>query len=425
MEIMKLTDVVVWAENQIEEMRIDLVPSLGEDEFEELEQVKEFEAVKKVVNEAIKRHAVYTQALKNDFANKAAEVKKLEKEIEGRKKAFNDLREEMANRYIAIETHNDICKTYENEIEKLEKRIEELKETMMVEEYNHTAKVNNLMNELEKTCKEKEIDLKNHNKRDMNLVDELAKKNDEIKDLKEEIEELKKKNFDDFKRRDASMTAQTKCICELEKKIKNQKENLDGINKTLEIRTKENGDYFVRVNNLTKEIEAHEEENKRLTEKIVRLKEEIERLKVENKNIRNEIEKLTNEGDDGREGFERYIKYIISEEEGKFKEELNKRFSEEVSKISIKRTEEELAKAKLNEKFGVGGVVDEFKEESEVNGVGRTSSGRYPWVAKIIRCEKPDNFHCVYGDDCPVEAAEKCKFAKEENNIPCGEDAIE
>ena len=287
MEIIKLTDVVVWAEKQIEEMRIYLVPSLGEDEFEELEQVKEFEAVKKVVNETIKRHSVYTNALKQDIASRDAKIERLEKEIEGRKECYTALKELMDTKYISINEHNKIVDQFKEEVKKLKEENEDLKI------------------------------------RDEELTKQVANKLYDIDSLRNYITELKK----------------------------------------------------------------------------------------ENKNIRKEIEKLTNEGDDGREGFERYIKYIISEEEGKFKEKLNKRFSEEVSKISIKRTEEALAKE---------------KEETEVKGVGRTSSGRYPWGAKIIRCEKPDNFRCVYGYNCPVEAAEKCKFAKEwKSNIPCGEDAIE
>ena len=382
-------------------------------------------------NRLIERHKVYTSALNEDIASRDSKIKRLEKEIEGRKECYTALKELMDTKYISIDEHNKIVNSY-------------------TDEHNNTVDALNKENERLNRYTTN-VDKVNHD-----LVTKVTL-------LESENEELKKKNFDDFKRRDNDIINQAKRICELEEKVDRQRENLNAINKTIEIKTKENYRLITVKNSQEKEIEAHESENARLTEKIMELKkerdkymarvndlrmeldcvkaskekheeaardkvvedlresfnywrtkfltaqEEVERLKVENKNIRKEIEKLVNEGDDGREGFKRYIKYIIGEEEGKFKEELNKRFSEEVSKISMERTEEELAKAK----------------ESEIKGVGRTSSGRYPWGAKIIRCEKPDNFHCMYGDDCPVEAAEKCKFAKEENNIPCGEDAIE
>ena len=64
-------------------------------------------------------------------------------------------------------------------IERLEKEMDELK----------TCK-ENLMKELERTCKTKELDLKNHNKREMALVDELAEKNEKIKGLEEKVNYL-------------------------------------------------------------------------------------------------------------------------------------------------------------------------------------------------------------------------------------------
>lgn len=286
------------------------------------------------IADLIVRHKVYTDALKNDIASKDAKIEKLEKEIEGRKECYTALKELMDTKCISTEEHNNICEEFKNK------------------------------------------------------------------------------------------------IAELEKKVKHQKENLDGINKTLEIRTKENESLITVRNNLNKEIEAHESENARLSEKIMELKkerdrhmarvndlqmaldcvkaseekheeaahdkvveglretitywrnkyvaaqEEIDKLDGDLADVKNQtesfikelkdenarLEKLKKKEDDhGRAGFETYIRYIISEEEGKFKAELNRKFSEEVSKISQKRTEEELAKVKLNEKFGVGGVVDEFK----------------------------------------------------------------
>ena len=84
------------------------------------------------------------------------------------KRSFNSLKEEMANRYIPIETHNDICKTYEINDTSLKKQVEYLKK------------------ELDQTCACKELDLKGHQSRETALVNALADKNDEIKKLKEE-----------------------------------------------------------------------------------------------------------------------------------------------------------------------------------------------------------------------------------------------
>ena len=94
------------------------------------------------------------------------------------KRSFNNLKEEMANRYITIETHNDICKTYENKVAELERQNNYLKK------------------ELNDSYKAWNTDAKNHQKRDMTLVDELGKKNDEIKKLKEENSYLKKVSKD-------------------------------------------------------------------------------------------------------------------------------------------------------------------------------------------------------------------------------------
>lgn len=110
-----------------------------------------------------------------------------------------------------------------------------------------------------------------------------------------------------------------KKIAELEKeladrnvKIRHQKENLDGINKTLEIRTKEN-ESLIRVrNNLNKEIEAHESENARLSEKIINLKgtitelsHEIDNYKSWNASLHNDIKSEINNKNDLVDSYEK------------------------------------------------------------------------------------------------------------------------
>lgn len=331
-EIKKLADVVVWADNWI----TNLKDGLTEEEIAEDEAVNEFETIKKVVLESMERHAVYTNALNKDIADKAAKIELLEKEIEGRKEGYWALKE----------------------------------------------KKDDIENELDNTKKELEA---------------VAKARDIW--------------FD---------------------KVKRQKENLDGINKTLEIRTKENESLVKVRNNLNKEIEAHESENGRLTEKIIELKkensylkkelnetctykeldlkghnrremalvndladknDEIKKLKESIEYYKNqerirtdqlraterkvdelwkEIEKFTKgeEDDHGKSGFKRYIEHLIEEEERAVPERFKERLNKEITEIFTK------------------------EEETEVKGVGRTNSGRYPWGAKV-------------------------------NDIPCGEDAIE
>ena len=244
--------------------------------------------------ELIVNHDTYTSALNKDLADKAAKIDLLEKEIEGRKEGYTALKELMDTKYISIEDHNDICKTYETNNESLKKQVEYLTK------------------ELENTCRTKELDLKGHQSRETALVNALADNNDEIKKLKESIEELKKKNFDDFKRRDAFMTNQVKCICELEKKIKNQRANLDGINKTLEIRNKENESLIAVKNNQEKELKAHEEENARLTEKITKLKTELKMQEDLTRNWKNkyvEAQKEIDEWESDTSEYETIIQY--------------------------------------------------------------------------------------------------------------------
>lgn len=77
------------------------------------------------------------------------EIKKLKEEIEGVKKAFNDLREETANRYITIETHNDICKTYEKGLDYYKNQ-----ERIRTDQLRATeSKVEELWKEIEKFTK--------------------------------------------------------------------------------------------------------------------------------------------------------------------------------------------------------------------------------------------------------------------------------
>lgn len=88
----------------------------------------------------------------------------------------NDIRKSIEGLQGLFDARGECIQRLSREIEELEKQVKYLEK------------------ELEETCRTKELDLKNHNKRDMALVDELAGKNDEIKKLKEENNNLKAQN---------------------------------------------------------------------------------------------------------------------------------------------------------------------------------------------------------------------------------------
>ena len=380
-EIKKLADIVVWADNWITELK----DGLTEEEFEEDAEVKEFEAVKKAVLESMEKHSVYTNALNTDIVAKDAKIDLMQKELDGRKAG-----------YVALKTQMDnVTKELEDTKEALDKTIESW------------------------------VPLNAHDK----VVDDLK---DAIKERDNKIVELEKELAD----------------CKV--KIRHQKENLDGINKTLEIRTKENESLIKVKNNQDKEIEAHESENARLSEKIIELKRTIEKCKdydnslidslrinnddlkeqveylkkeledtywtkeadLKNHNKRdmtlvdelakknrdieyhkdqerirteqlraterkvdelwglvNELKKEKKEGDDyAKSGFKLYVKNTLAEAEGN-KNEANEIITEAVrsaytewNKTQIYKKKEK-TKKELNEKFGAGGIVDEFKED--------------------------------------------------------------
>jgi chromosome segregation ATPase len=182
----------------------------------------------------ITRHKTYTSALNNDIADRDAKIEKLEKEIEKRKNAFNELSEKLVSRYIPIDEHNDICEAFEEKVETLKKELEHRK-SMSDDE-------NCLMN---------------------SLYDEIARRTEKIN--------------------------------ELTIKVANQKKNLDGINKTLDIRNKENESLIQVRNNQTREIEAHEAENARLSDIIKNLRASNEKLKKENSDYAIRVNNLTEE----------------------------------------------------------------------------------------------------------------------------------
>lgn len=405
-------------------------------------------------DELTERHKVYTNALNKDIADKAAKIDLLEKEIEGRKEGYIALKVRMDTKYISIDDHNDVCKAYEKKVVELKKEIEKWQDLAKINgdtirnQYDvcedFKKKITELENEIEgrkKTIKlldekverqrenlnalnktleirtkenerliavknnqdkeieahesenarlsEKIIELKKERDKHMARVNDLRMELDCVKASKEKHEEAAHdKVVEDL--RESFNYWRTKCLATQEERDALQKEveELHKKDEDRKDRIKELESKYVHVtkyNKIVHSIDLRVEENKKLRKEIDGLREEVKywkeafetqavQLAYKNDEIRDlkgAIEYYENEEDDhGRKGFEEYIKYIISEEERKFKESW---------------------KARLNEELE---AIFKEEEETEVKGNGRTSSGRYPWGAKV-------------------------------NDIPCGEDAIE
>ena len=248
-EINKLADIVVWADGIIRDA------GFNEEKYKSdaltaycCVKAHELWKIRDVALKSMERQTVYSNTLNKDIADKAAKIDLLEKEIEGRKEGYMALKKRMDTDYISIEEHNKI-------------------------------------------------------------VDQFKK---EIGALKEEIRSMAKSRdiwFDTAGEHSNTIIEQSNTIKKLEEKVKHQKENLDGINKTLEIRTKENESLITVKNNQQREIEAHESENARLSEKIIELKRTIEKckdydnslidsLRINNDDLKEQVEYLKKELED-------------------------------------------------------------------------------------------------------------------------------
>lgn len=266
----------------------------------------------------IEKHNAYTSALNADIAAKAAKIELIQKELDGRKAGYAALKTQMDTKYISIEEHNDICKAYESENESLKKQVEYLKK------------------ELEKTYKDKETDLKNHQKRDMTLVDELAKKNDEIKKLKEDNLQLSVGLVDtDFVNKLIQETDYYK-----------NKERI----RTDQLRATES-----KVEELYKQIENLKKESKNKNDIIRKAYTRyIDEACKDREEIMDECYKNLTKDDTGYIGFKQYALRALEKEEGNEKEAKAFLYNE-VSlifynkKAEEKRKEEE-TKKELNKK---------------------------------------------------------------------------
>lgn len=272
-KIQKLADIVVWADGIIrdagyneEKYKSDGATAYCHVKAHELWKIRD------VALESMERQTVYSNALNRDIADKAAKIDLLEKEIEGRKEGYIALKVLMDTKYISIDEHNDICKAYEKKVAELKKESEK---------WQDLAKMNR-----DTICNQYDV-CEDFKKKIAELEEENEKLKADLIHEREKNEKLAK----DHAELENDIRKYTTEIKTLEEKVKHQKENLDGINKTLEIRTKENESLIKVRNNLNKEIEAHESENARLSEKIMELKKANGNCAVRVGNLERELDK--------------------------------------------------------------------------------------------------------------------------------------
>ena len=408
-KIQKLADIVVWADGIIrdagyneEKYKSDGATAYCHVKAHELWRIRD------VALESMERHTVYSNALNKDIADKAAKIELLEKEIEGRKAGYLVLKERMdseresatywKDKYIKVqEENNELKKESKNHYDMYKYGEELLKEKCTLidklKEENEKLKVD-LIHEREKNEKlaKDHAELENDMRK---YATDIISQSGTICNLKKELDGTKMR-LDETIKNCVPLTAYEIAVDDLKKEVKKLEEE----NKDLKIRDEEltkqvaNKLYNIDclrnyITELKRTIEYYKNQERIRTDQLRATESKVEELWKEIDNLKNE--KANMEDEYGRKGFKRYIKWLVKEEEAKYKESWKARLNEELEAIF---KEEEETKKELNDKFGVGGIVDEFKEETEVKGNGRTSSGRYPWGAKV-------------------------------NDIPCGEDSIE
>ena len=498
LKIEKLSDIVAWADGLIkdggyneEKYRDDAVTAYCNVKAYELWKIRD------TVLKGMERHAVYTNSLNNDIADKAAKIDLLEKEIEGRKEGYYALKTQM---------DSSLAKKDE-EIEELNKEVEK--------------RCKDIVSQAKTICV---LEKENATRRDLAKMnkDTIVNQYEVCEEFKNKITELEKE-----------LAGRKKTIELLDEKVERQRENLNALNKTLEIKTKENERLIAVRNNQDKEIEGHEAENARLSEKIIELKrqneyltkeldesykawdkdaknhskrdmtlvdelakkndeikdlkETIEEFKGEEKRLHDwnnalvkdikhwkdqerirtdqlrateskveelwkRIEKLEEGGDDhGRAGFKRYIEYLVKEEETKFKESWKVRLNEELE--AVFKEEAETAKKELNEEFGYGWeiavrlrsevdkkrIVDIGEGAEKILGVSRelfdaaikalVDDGYQEIIGRIPQATNSYiymDMHVLATPDVKTkDAADPENIKSLDSGIPCGSDSIE
>ena len=318
-EIKKLADVLVWADNWIEELR----DGLTEEEFAEDEEVKEFEAVKKAVLDSMERHTVYTNALNKDIADKAAKIEFLEKEIEGRKAGYwalkektDKLKDEVVRLNKCIMEKNGVINTANDAIVQLRKKMASDLEIKNLKEENENLKEDikafRTANEiLVEKSKEHLDEIKMAKNRCMFEIEQHNKTRKELADIKHKFEKYK----EDHEGVNAPILVSLESV---------RKNGIPDITLPPEDKTCcEKLDYWKNQERIrTDQLRATER-------KVEELWKEIEKLKK-------------GEDDHGRAGFKRYIEHLIEEEERAVPERFKERLNKEIAEIFTKEEETEV-----------------------------------------------------------------------------------
>ena len=372
MEIKKLADIIEWADGIIRDAGYneEKYQSDGSTAYCHV-KAHELWRIRDVVLDGMQRHAVYTNALNQDIAAKSAKIDLMQKELDGRKEGYWALKE----KYDKLE----------KEVEELHKKDEDRKDRIkeLESEYVHVTKYNNMCQAL--TLRDEEID---------NLKKEIEERKNAFNDLREEMANRYiaiETHYDICKTYENGIEKlKVDLIHEREKNEKLAKAHAELEN---DMRYKTIIEYQDIIASLNKEIDYYKNQERIRTDQLRATESKVYELQ----SAINVAAKMK-EDDHGKSGFKRYIEYLIEEEERAVPERFKERLNEEITAIFTK------------------------EEETEVKGNGRTSSGRYPWGAKV-RCRKPDGIYCSYNDECCRKPENfNCDF---KDDIPCGEDAIE
>ena len=328
-EINKLADIAVWADNWIEELKTGLT----EEELEEDTGIEEFETVKKVVLKSIERHAVYTNSLNKDIADKAAKIELLEKEIEGRKEGYWALKEkyDKLEKELEIRTkENESLITVKNRLEKeMEAHAEKIKEDLKKsKEYWRTKYL----------ATQEERDAFMEDVKALRTANEIL-----VEKSEEHLGEIKMaKNRFMFEIEQHNKTR--KELADLKHEFEAYKEDHEGVNAPIlvsleSVRKNRIPDITLPPEGKTccDEVDYWKNQERIRTDQLRATESKVEELWKE-------IEKFTKgEDDHGKSGFKRYIEHLIEEEERAVPDRFKERLNKEITEIFTKEKETEVS----------------------------------------------------------------------------------
>lgn len=450
--------------------------------------------VQKLIGERddlIERHATYTSALNKDIADKAAKIELMQQEIDGRKTGYVALKTQMdilkkeCDRYA-----NDVMEkctyidTLKQDIEDMEEETEKLKETIKTKDEEITKRCKDIISQSGTICNlKKELDargeeIKKLNECIMNKNKSINTANDAIVNLRKEIgaheeenKRLSEKIIELKKERDKHMArvndlrmgldcakaskekheeaAHDKVVEDLRETItywRNKyvaaQEEIEKLDGTIE-------EWKNQERIRTDQLRATESKVEELWEEIERLRDLGEHWKRSYFNIRYSLNKLkdkSKEDDHGRKGFKEYIKWIVKEEEAKYKESWKARLNKELATIF---EEEETIKYRpseidrfinfLKDEVDKKRIVDIGEGAEKIIGVSRelfdaaikalVDDGYQEIIGRIPQATNSYiymDMHVLATPDVETKETANAENIKSlDFDIPCGEDAIE